>query len=499
MSEQVLKMERISKSFSGVKVLKNAGVEVNKGEVQILLGENGAGKSTLMKILSGAYTKDGGDIIIKGKKVEINSPKDAEKLGISIIYQEFNLVPFMTVAENIYLGREPMSNIPGKIDFEKMYSDAQNALDYLNVDIDTRKLVKDLGIAKQQMVEIAKALSLKSEIIIMDEPTAALTDKEIDYLFKIIRKIKSEGVSIIYISHRLEEFVQIGDRVTIMRDGATITTVAIKDTSIDELIKLMVGREIKNKYPKVDVKPGKELLNVKSLSKEGVFKNISFNLREGEILGFSGLMGAGRTEVMRALFGVDEFDSGEIYIAGKKVTIKSPIQAIKNGLGFVTENRRDEGLVLPMDVGNNITLATLNNYCKNPIMINHEKEVKDIKEYMSLLDIRASGPFQKAGTLSGGNQQKIVIAKWLSSNSKILIVDEPTRGIDVGAKVDIYNIMNDLVKKGVGIIMISSELPEILGMSDRVLVMCRGSITGELNMEEASQENIMHYATMEVK
>ncbi|MBU3100248.1 sugar ABC transporter ATP-binding protein [Clostridium sp. DSM 17811] len=492
-------MERISKSFSGVKVLKNAGVEVNKGEVQILLGENGAGKSTLMKILSGAYTKDGGDIIIKGKKVEINSPKDAEKLGISIIYQEFNLVPFMTVAENIYLGREPMSNIPGKIDFEKMYSDAQNALDYLNVDIDTRKLVKDLGIAKQQMVEIAKALSLKSEIIIMDEPTAALTDKEIDYLFKIIRKIKSEGVSIIYISHRLEEFVQIGDRVTIMRDGATITTVAIKDTSIDELIKLMVGREIKNKYPKVDVKPGKELLNVKSLSKEGVFKNISFNLREGEILGFSGLMGAGRTEVMRALFGVDEFDSGEIYIAGKKVTIKSPIQAIKNGLGFVTENRRDEGLVLPMDVGNNITLATLNNYCKNPIMINHEKEVKDIKEYMSLLDIRASGPFQKAGTLSGGNQQKIVIAKWLSSNSKILIVDEPTRGIDVGAKVDIYNIMNDLVKKGVGIIMISSELPEILGMSDRVLVMCRGSITGELNMEEASQENIMHYATMEVK
>nr|WP_167351579.1 sugar ABC transporter ATP-binding protein [Clostridium ragsdalei] len=488
-------MENITKSFSGVTVLKNSGIEVKKGEVHILLGENGAGKSTLMKILSGAYSKDSGDIVLNGNKVEINSPKDAEKLGISIIYQEFNLVPYMTVAENIYLGREPESKVPGKVNFKKMYNDAQKMIDYLNVDIPVDKPIKSLGIAQQQMVEIAKALSVHSDIIIMDEPTAALTEKEIDNLFKIMRKIKSEGVSIIYISHRLEEFAQIGDRVTVMRDGETIETVNIKGTSIDELIKLMVGREIKEKFPKVKVDLGEEILRVKGLTKKGVFENINFSLRSGEILGFSGLMGAGRTEVMRAIFGIDSFDSGEIYLKGKKVEINSPMKAIKNGIGFVTENRRDEGLVLQMGVGQNITLASLHKYISNPIKLNLRKEVKEIKDHISKLSIKSSGYRQIAGTLSGGNQQKIVIAKWLLSDSKVLIVDEPTRGIDVGAKIEIYNIMNDLVKSGVGIIMVSSELPEVLGMSDRILVMCRGKITGELNKEEATQEKIMHYAT----
>nr|WP_192847952.1 sugar ABC transporter ATP-binding protein [Clostridium coskatii] len=488
-------MENITKSFSGVTVLKNSGIEVKKGEVHILLGENGAGKSTLMKILSGAYSKDSGDIILNGNKVEINSPKDAEKLGISIIYQEFNLVPYMTVAENIYLGREPESKVPGKVNFKKMYNDAQKMIDYLNVDIPVDKPIKNLGIAQQQMVEIAKALSVHSDIIIMDEPTAALTEKEIDNLFKIMRKIKSEGVSIIYISHRLEEFAQIGDRVTVMRDGETVETVNIKGTSIDELIKLMVGREIKEKFPKIKVDLGEEILRVKGLTKKGVFENINFSLRSGEILGFSGLMGAGRTEVMRAIFGIDSFDSGEIYLKGKKVEINSPMKAIKNGIGFVTENRRDEGLVLQMGVGQNITLASLGKYISNPIKLNLRKEVKEIKDYISKLSIKSSGYRQIAGTLSGGNQQKIVIAKWLLSDSKVLIVDEPTRGIDVGAKIEIYNIMNDLVKSGVGIIMVSSELPEVLGMSDRILVMCRGKITGELNKNEATQEKIMHYAT----
>nr|WP_175413094.1 sugar ABC transporter ATP-binding protein [Clostridium sp. AWRP] len=488
-------MENITKSFSGVTVLKNSGIEVKKGEVHILLGENGAGKSTLMKILSGAYSKDSGDIILNGNKVEINSPKDAEKLGISIIYQEFNLVPYMTVAENIYLGREPESKVPGKVNFKKMYNDAQKMIDYLNVDIPVDKPIKSLGIAQQQMVEIAKALSVHSDIIIMDEPTAALTEKEIDNLFKIMRKIKSEGVSIIYISHRLEEFAQIGDRVTVMRDGETIETVNIKDTSIDELIKLMVGREIKEKFPKIKVDLGEEILRVKGLTKKGVFENINFSLKSGEILGFSGLMGAGRTEVMRTIFGIDSFDSGEIYLKDKKVEINSPMKAIKNGIGFVTENRRDEGLVLQMGVGQNITLASLRKYISNPIKLNLRKEVKEIKDYISKLAIKSSGYRQIAGTLSGGNQQKIVIAKWLLSDSKVLIVDEPTRGIDVGAKIEIYNIMNDLVKSGVGIIMISSELPEVLGMSDRILVMCRGKITGELSKDEATQEKIMHYAT----
>lgn len=495
MAEVVVQMKEIKKSFSGVKVLTNAGVEVRKGEVQILLGENGAGKSTLMKILAGAYSKDSGEIIYKGKKVDINSPKEAERLGIAIIYQEFNLIPYLSVAENIFLGKEPMSNIPGKIDFDKMHKLSAEMLKRLDVDISPKEIVANLGIAQQQMVEIAKALSVNADVIIMDEPTAALTEREINALFKIINKIKKDGVSIIYISHRLEEFAMIGDRVTVMRDGQTVAMVNIKDSSIDDLIKLMVGREITNKFPKVDIKKGEKLLEVKNLTRKGIFNNINFTLRKGEILGIAGLMGAGRTEVIRAVFGIDKIDSGEILIEGKKVRIESVSDAIKNGIGFVTENRRDEGLVLSMDVKENITLCTLKNYLTNPLKLNLAKEIKSADDYIAKLNIKTAGNKQKSGTLSGGNQQKIVIAKWLLAKSKILIVDEPTRGIDVGAKIEIYNIMNELVKQGVGIIMISSELPEAIGMSDRILVMCRGEISGELDRKEANQEKIMYYAT----
>ena len=388
-----------------------------------------------------------------------------------------------------------MSKIPGKIDFEKMYTKSKEMLDRLDVEIDPKTIVADLGIAQQQMVEIAKALSVNADVIIMDEPTAALTEKEIRSLFEIIHKIKSEGVSIIYISHRLEEFSIIGDRVTVMRDGETVGMVNMKETTIDHLIKLMVGREIGNKFPKVEAKKEEVLLEVKNLNRKGVFKDINFSLRKGEILGISGLMGAGRTEVMRGIFGIDPIDSGEIFINDKKVTIKTEKDAINHGIGFVTENRRDEGLVLSMDVKENITLGTLNKFLDSPVKLNLKSEVDTTNSYIEKLKIKTAGYQQKTGTLSGGNQQKIVIAKWLLADSKILIVDEPTRGIDVGAKLEIYNIMNELVKSGVGIIMISSELPEVLGMSDRILVMCRGEITGELSREEADQEKIMYYAT----
>ena len=382
-----------------------------------------------------------------------------------------------------------------KIDFEKMYTKSKEMQDRLDVEIDPKTIVADLGIAQQQMVEIAKALSVNADVIIMDEPTAALTEKEIRSLFEIIHKIKSEGVSIIYISHRLEEFSIIGDRVTVMRDGETVGMVNMKETTIDHLIKLMVGREIGNKFPKVEAKKEEVLLEVKNLNRKGVFKDINFSLRKGEILGISGLMGAGRTEVMRGIFGIDPIDSGEIFINDKKVTIKTEKDAINHGIGFVTENRRDEGLVLSMDVKENITLGTLNKFLDSPVKLNLKSEVDTTNSYIEKLKIKTAGYQQKTGTLSGGNQQKIVIAKWLLADSKILIVDEPTRGIDVGAKLEIYNIMNELVKSGVGIIMISSELPEVLGMSDRILVMCRGEITGELSREEADQEKIMYYAT----
>jgi len=494
MKDLVLEMKNIRKVFPGVVALNNANLQVRKGEVHILAGENGAGKSTLMKILAGAYTKDAGEIILNGKHVEINSPKQAKDLKISMIYQELNLVQYLTVAENIFLGREPMSKtIPGQIDWKKMFDDAQEILNNLHMNIDAKAIVKNLGIAKQQMIEIAKALSINSDIIIMDEPTASLTRQEINNLFEIIRKVKQKGVSIIYISHRLEEFAEIGDRVTVMRDGETIKTLNVKDVTIEELIKLMVGRELKEKYPKIKVKLGSVIFEVKNLERKGVLKNISFDLKEGEILGIAGLVGAGRTELARAIFGFDRLDSGEIYMFGKKVKINNPKSAIKVGIGLVPEDRKAQGLVLSMSVGHNISLASLNNV-SNMLQINIKKENSIIRNYIDKLKIKTSGQNQKVMNLSGGNQQKVVLSKWLMAKSKVFIFDEPTRGIDVAGKLEVYNLINSLVADRAGIIMISSELPELLGMCDRILVMCRGQITAEFSREEATQEKILYFA-----
>ncbi|MDI3481752.1 MAG: ribose transport system ATP-binding protein [Tepidanaerobacteraceae bacterium] len=495
MDEIILQMKNITKKFPGVLALDEAQLEVKKGEVHILVGENGAGKSTLMKILAGAYTKDSGEIYFKGEKIETLSPKHAQELGISIIYQELNLIPYLTVAENIFLGREPVSErIPGQIDWKRLFDSAQEILNNLHVDIDARAIVKSLGIAKQQMVEVAKALSLNSDIIIMDEPTAALTRQEIENLFDIIRRVKQKGVSIIYISHRLEEFSEIGDRVTVMRDGKTIATLDIKDIKMDELIKLMVGRELKEKFPKIHLDIGKDIMRVANLRRGDVLKDISFSVREGEILGIAGLIGAGRTELARAIFGFDRIDRGDIYVDGKKVNIRKPWDAIKCGIGLVPEDRKGHGLVLTLSVRSNITLASLDGISQRQ-HINLKKEASIVKDYIKKLNIKTPGHEQKVASLSGGNQQKVVLAKWLLSKSRIFIFDEPTRGIDVGAKIEVYHLMNDLVKNGAGIILISSELPEILGMCDRILVMCRGEITAELKREDATQEKILYFAT----
>lgn len=495
MDETILEMRNIRKEFPGVLALDNACIEVKKGEVHILTGENGAGKSTLMKILAGAYKKDSGEIILRGKRVEILSPKHAQDLGISMIYQELNLVPYLTVAENIFLGREPVSQkAPFQIDWQQMYKKTKYVLESLHIDINPMAIVKELGIAKQQMVEIAKALSLNSDIIIMDEPTAALTKQEIENLFEIIKRIKNEGVSIIYISHRLEEYAEIGDRVTVMRDGKTIATLNVKDTNIEELIRLMVGRELKEKYPKISILIGEEIFKVKNLERKGVLKNISFSVREGEIVGIAGLVGAGRTELARAIFGADKIDKGEIYVEGKKVNISKPKDAINCGIALVPEDRKGQGLVLSMSVAHNITLATLDKFAGFQ-KINLSKELATVKEFIQKLKVKTPHYNQKVMYLSGGNQQKVVLAKWLLANSKVFILDEPTRGIDVGGKLEVYLLINELAKNGAGVILISSELPEILGMCDRILVMCRGEIVAELSREEATQEKILYYAT----
>lgn len=495
MSEFILQMKSVSKRFPGVLALDGVHLEIKKGEVHLLAGENGAGKSTLVKILAGAYKKDSGEIVLKGRTVEHLTPKHAQELGISIIYQEFNLVPYLSVAENIYLGREIMSKkMPGKINWDKMYRCAQKILDDLHVNIQAKTIVRDLGVAQQQMVEVAKVMSLNSEIIIMDEPTASLSNKEIESLFATIKKLKEKGISIIYISHRLEEFVQIGDRVTVMRDGKTIRTLELKDTTTDELIKLMVGRELKEKFPKISIKKGEEVLGVSGLATRKLLRNINFSLRAGEILGVAGLVGSGRTEMARAIFGLDHIEKGEITVNGVQTRIRNPREAIDAGIGFITEDRKSEGLVLTLDVGSNITLTGLNEF-SGGIHINLRKERLAIDEYISKLNIKTFGSTQKAMNLSGGNQQKVVIAKWLLSKSKIFIFDEPTRGIDVGAKTEVYSLINELLKGGAAVLFISSELPEILGMSDRIIVMCRGEITAELETHEATQEKILYYAT----
>ena len=491
---EFLEMRNIVKKFPGVLALNHVNLKVKKGEVHALLGENGAGKSTLMKILSGAYQKDEGEILIDGNPVEINSAQDSQKLNISIIYQELNLTEQLTVAENIFMGRQIMKN-SFMVDWKAMYEESQKILDDLGIEINSHTLVRDLGVAHKQMVEVAKALSINSRILVMDEPTAPLTNREIETLFSTIRMLKSRGVSIIYISHRLEEVMEVCDRCTIMRDGQNVTEMNVADTNLDEIIKYMVGRELKEKFPKIHVEPGKERLRVDRINAGKQVKNISLSARGGEILGIAGLVGAGRTETARAIFGMDRKDSGDIYVDGEKVEINQPLDAIKAGIGFVTEDRKGEGLVLSMPISQNITLASLEKLGTAAHM-SLGKEKETVVDYIGKLNIKTPSHMQLARNLSGGNQQKVVLAKWLLSDSRVIIFDEPTRGIDVGAKIEVYNIINTLVKAGVAVIMISSELPEILGMSDRVAVMHQGEITGVFDNDGTlTQEKILYYAT----
>jgi ribose transport system ATP-binding protein len=487
-------MRNIRKQYPGVLALDEVSLSVQPGEVHALLGENGAGKSTLMKILAGAQSKDSGEILLSGQVAHIDSPQKAMELGISIIYQEFNLVPYLSAGENIYLGREPRAALPGFVDFRKLYSDAQGVLDKLGVKIDARAPVYTLSVAQQQMVEIAKATSRKSKIIVMDEPSATLTDHELHSLFNLIRQLRGEGVSVIYISHRLEEIFEICDRATIMRDGRWVATEEVKNLTRDDIIRLMVGRELKDAIPKVAAPLGKPALTVKGLNREGVLYDINFTVHQGEILGLAGLVGAGRTETARAIFGADPITSGTIEVFGQAVTVRSPQDAIKHGIGLVTEDRKQQGLILGMVVRENNTLANLTSLSSMGFV--RKKEEREVAEkYRKDLAIKTPTIEQTVQNLSGGNQQKVVLAKWLFTGSKVLIFDEPTRGIDVGAKSEIYKLMNELAAEGVAIIMISSELPEVLGMSDRILVMHEGRIAGELSRDEATQEKIMHLAT----
>lgn len=489
-------MRAIEKSFPGVKALDKCKFDLKKGEVHALVGENGAGKSTLMKVLTGVYKEDAGEILHKGKTVKINSPKKAQDLGISIIYQELNLMPHLTVAENVFIGREEKKH-NFFVDKQKLNQKTKDFLEMLNINLDPQAKVQDLTVAKQQMVEIIKALSYQSEVLIMDEPTASLTDSEIEDLFRIVKRLRNEGVGIIYISHRLEELKQISDRITVMRNGNYIDTIATDDAEIDNIINMMVGREV---YETSSAKSSKNenevILEVKNLTREGFFSDINFKLKKGEILGMSGLVGAGRTEVARAIFGADKIDSGEIYVHGKQVDIDSPSKSVKLGIGYLSEDRKRYGLALGRDVATNIVLANMEKYMNKFRFMKKNKIKKYAQNQVEQLKIKTPSLKQDVKNLSGGNQQKVVIGKWLDRDSEILIFDEPTRGIDVGAKNEIYKLLNSLVEAGKSIIMISSELPEILRMSHRILVMCEGKLTGELDIEEASKEKIMKFATM---
>ncbi len=494
MSDVLLEMKGIQKFFPGVHALDNAQISVKRGEVHALVGENGAGKSTMMKVLSGIFQRDSGEISLRGEKIEPMNPKHAQSLGIGIIHQELNLMPHLTVAENIFIGKEPMKGL--FIDKTAENKQAREMLKALSIDMDPTILAKDLTVAKQQMVEIAKALSYQSELFIMDEPTAALTESEIQELFKVIRDLKAKGHGVIYISHRLDELPEICDTVTVMRDGQYIGTKGIKEVTKPEIINMMVGRTIYEK-PKSHSTVNQDapiVLEAENLVGNNV-KDVSFSLRKGEILGFAGLMGAGRTETMRIVFGADPRESGEIIVNGQKVTIKSPSDAISNGIGYLSEDRKAFGLAIGLSVRENSVMANLDEFMIGPFT--NDKKIDQVtKQYISEIDIKTPSVDQLVRNLSGGNQQKTVIAKWLIKNSNILIFDEPTRGIDVGAKQEIYRLMNELVSQGKSIIMISSEMPELLRMSDRLIVMCEGRVTGELDISEVTQEKIMTLATM---
>ncbi|MBS4207981.1 sugar ABC transporter ATP-binding protein [Bacillus sp. FJAT-50079] len=496
MSDPLLIMKNISKSFPGVKALSSVDLELRRGEVLALVGENGAGKSTLMKILTGIYLKDEGTITFEGGEIEMTSPKQAQEIGISMIHQELNLMKDLTVAENIFIGREPKGMFNFFLKDQELNARTKELFDNLNIDLNPRTKVKDLTVAKQQMVEIAKALSFHSKIIIMDEPTTALTENETDALFETINDLRRKGVGIIYISHRMDELKRISDRITVMRDGTYVDTLKTAEVEMSKVIQLMVGREVYiESKPSFSNQKRDVVLEVKNVSTKSHLKDIHFELKKGEILGFAGLMGAGRTEVARVLFGADPIASGTITLHGRTVKLTNPTTAVKNGIGYLSEDRKQFGLLVDMDVKSNMSMTTMRNYAKTGIFVSDTKIKKAANEYVDRLQIKTPSIHQKIKFLSGGNQQKVVIAKWLLRDCDILIFDEPTRGIDVGAKGEIYKLLDELAESGKSIIMISSELPEVLRMSHRIIVMAEGRITGELTAEEATQEKIMEYAT----
>ncbi|MCX5533427.1 sugar ABC transporter ATP-binding protein [Streptomyces sp. NBC_00006] len=492
-SEELLRIEGIRKTFPGVIALDSVDFDLRRGEVHVLLGENGAGKSTLIKMLSGAYTPDEGRITVGGEQVRIHGAQDAERLGIATIYQEFNLVPDLTVAENIFLGRQPRRF--GLIDRKKMEADAEELLARVGVKVSPRARVRELGIARLQMVEIAKALSLNARVLIMDEPTAVLTSEEVEKLFAIVRQLREDGVGVVFITHHLEEIGALGDRVTVIRDGRSVGQVPAA-TPEDELVRLMVGRSIDQQYPRE--RPDAQdtagaLLKVEGLTRDGVFHDVGFEVRAGEVVGIAGLVGAGRTEVVRAVFGADPYDSGSVEVAGSALPRHDVIAAMAAGVGLVPEDRKGQGLVLDQSVEENLGLVTMRAATRAGF-VDRQGQHDAAERIAKQLGVRMAGLGQHVRTLSGGNQQKVVIGKWLLADIKVLILDEPTRGIDVGAKVEIYQLINELTAAGHAVLMISSDLPEVLGMSDRVLVMAQGRIAGELAAEEATQDSVMALA-----
>ena len=485
----LLELRGITKIFPGVVALDKVDFSVRAGEVHALLGENGAGKSTLIKIVSGAYQPNKGEILFEGRHVRIGGPRESAELGVSVIYQETSLYPELSVAENIYMGRQPKTRL-GAVDWQAMQSDSEELFRTLDVEMNVRHKVSRLSVGNRQRVEIAKALSQQAKILIMDEPTASLTAHDVEILFNIVRRLRDQGVGIIYISHRLEEVFELADRVTVLRDGRYVDTLDVADAAPQTLISMMVGRNLDNLFPKEDVPIGEPVLEVRGLTHDDLVEDVSFTLRKGEIVGLSGLVGSGRSDLAQVIFGAHPADAGEIVIDGKKAAIHSPREAMRLGIAYVSEDRQRQGLVLPMSVKENVTLTTLTDMTRFGL-IRQRQEEDAATTAVDRLQVRTPSIFQKVANLSGGNQQKVVLSKWLLSRPKVLILDEPTRGIDVGAKAEIHRLMGELADQGIGILMISSELPEILGMSDRVLVMRRGRIVGEFDRAEATQEKII--------
>lgn len=492
--QEILSMKNIVKEFPGVKALKGVRLDLREGEVHALVGENGAGKSTLMKILTGSYHPDGGEIFYCGEKVDISTPRKAQEMGINIVHQEIHLMPDLTVAENIFVGFELRNSVfPFVFDFKQMNRRAAEVLGEIGLDVPPETITGKLSVAQQQMVAIARVVVLNSKIVVLDEPTAALAAAEVRTLFGIIEKLKKKGIGIIYISHRLEELDEIADRVSVFRDGSYIETLNYCDTNKEELISLMVGRKLENQYPEHHAVKGKELLRVNRLTTGQGLDISNFVLHQGEIVGIYGLVGAGRTEFARALFGADKAEKYEVCLEGKEIHVKNTVEAVRNGLGYLTEDRKRDGLALGLDIESNISLANLKGLSRHGVM-DEEACEKNAEQYIEKMKIRTPSTRQLAKFLSGGNQQKVIIAKWLSRNARILIFDEPTRGIDVGARKEVYELLNELVENGVGIIVISSDLPEVIGVSDRIMVMHDFHFTGELDKKEATQESLLTLA-----